>query len=184
MPNKGKIHKFTALLREPKNPQNSDLWGFVLVPSEVSETFPRRGRLGAELRVKKAKSQIMLEPDGKLGHWARVDSALINKANLSFGQELEVSLELPSEEPPPPVPNDFSEMLETHPDALATWNATTPLAQVDWIHWVESAKQTTTRKKRISDAADMLSGGKKRVCCFDPSGYYSKSLSAPKEAKD
>lgn len=28
----------------------------------------------------------------------------------------------------------------------------------------------------------MLSAGKKRVCCVDPSGFYSKAFAAPKEA--
>jgi len=30
----------------------------------------------------------------------------------------------------------------------------------------------------------MLSAGKKRVCCFDSSGFYSKSFSAPKAVEE
>jgi len=56
------------------------------------------------------------------------------------------------------------------PPARATWEATTTIARIDWIHWIESAKQAKTRASRIADAADMLASGKKRVCCFDPSG--------------
>jgi hypothetical protein len=29
----------------------------------------------------------------------------------------------------------------------------------------------------------MLAAGKRRVCCFDPSGYYSKALAAPEAAE-
>jgi hypothetical protein len=29
----------------------------------------------------------------------------------------------------------------------------------------------------------MLAGGKRRVCCFDRSGIYSKALGAPAEAE-
>jgi hypothetical protein len=29
----------------------------------------------------------------------------------------------------------------------------------------------------------MLASGKGRVCCFDPSGFYSKAFSAPKAAE-
>jgi len=54
-----------------------------------------------------------------------------------------------------------------------------PVARVDWIHWVVTAKQAKTRAKRINDALDKLASGEKRVCCFDPSGFYSKALSAP-----
>ena len=72
--------------------------------------------------------------------------------------------------------------LDASPAALLTWKGTTALARVDWIHWVESAKQAATRKRRIANACEMLSEGHKRVCCFDPSGFYSKSLSAPQAA--
>jgi uncharacterized protein YdeI (YjbR/CyaY-like superfamily) len=65
------------------------------------------------------------------------------------------------------------------PESRATWDATTTLARVDWIHWIVSAKQSKTRAKRIADACDMLASGKKRVCCFDPSGFYSKAFCAP-----
>ena len=42
------------------------------------------------------------------------------------------------------------------------------------------AKLAQTRARRIKNACSMLAAGKRRVCCFDRSGFYSKSLSAPK----
>jgi hypothetical protein len=36
--------------------------------------------------------------------------------------------------------------------------------------------------RRIKNACSMLAAGKRRVCCFDRSGFYSKSMSAPKSA--
>ena len=65
---------------------------------------------------------------------------------------------------------------------IIAWEATTTLARVDWIHWITSARQAKTCAKRVNDACDMLKAGKKRVCCFDPSGYYSKAFSAPEAA--
>jgi uncharacterized protein YdeI (YjbR/CyaY-like superfamily) len=85
-------------------------------------------------------------------------------------------------EPEPELPPDFRQALAGSPQASVVWDATTTLARIDWIHWIESAKQAKTRKRRIADACDMLASGKKRVCCFDPSGFYSKSLSAPQAA--
>ena len=37
-------------------------------------------------------------------------------------------------------------------------------------------------KSAIVNACQMLAGGKRRVCCFDRSGYYSKSFGAPQAA--
>lgn len=65
----------------------------------------------------------------------------------------------------------------------ATWNASSTLARVDWIHWITTAKQARTREKRVVEAVDKLRGGQRRVCCFDPSGYYSKALGAPKAVR-
>ena len=47
---------------------------------------------------------------------------------------------------------------------------------------ITSAKQLETRARRVKNACSMLAVGKQRVCCFDRSGFYDKSLSAPKAA--
>jgi hypothetical protein len=49
-------------------------------------------------------------------------------------------------------------------------------------HCITSARQPETRTRRIKNTCSMLAAGKRRVCCFDRSGFYGKSLSAPKEA--
>jgi hypothetical protein len=54
----------------------------------------------------------------------------------------------------------------------------------DWIHWITSGKRAETRVKRIQTACDMLAKGKRRACCFDRSGMYSKSLGCPEAADD
>ena len=69
------------------------------------------------------------------------------------------------------------------PGARDVWADITPAARRDWIHWIESAKQAETRERRVATAIDMLAKGKRRPCCFDRSGMYSKSLACP-EAED
>ena len=75
-------------------------------------------------------------------------------------------------------------LLDQSPAARATWASASALAKIDWVHWMESAKQDATRNERASSAIDMLEKGKKRVCCFDPSGYFSKALACPAAARD
>lgn len=70
-----------------------------------------------------------------------------------------------TQEPEPEVPTDQLKALTAAHKALAIWQSTPIIARLDWMHWVTSAKQV-----------------KKRVCCFDPSGYYSKAFSVPKRA--
>jgi len=81
------------------------------------------------------------------------------------------------------VPADLKKALAAaDPKARALWSDITPIARRDWIHWITSAKQAETRARRIKNAYSMLAAGKRRVCCFDRSGFYSKSLSAPRAA--
>ncbi len=86
-------------------------------------------------------------------------------------------------EPEPDVPLDLSKALAAHSDARATWEDITPVARRDWVHWITSGKKEETRGRRIITACDMLASGKRRACCFDRSGIYSKAFSTPKAAE-
>ncbi len=126
--------------------------------------------------------QATLEPDGQLSHWLRVSKELREAAGAEIGDDVTLEIMPVAEEPEPDIPSDFLAALKAHPDARSNWDSTTTIARLDWIHWITSAKQAKTRAKRIGDACDMLSSGKRRVCCFDQSGYYSKAFSAPQAA--
>lgn len=155
-------------------------WAFVVLPRAVSERLPRRGRTTIDGTVNGHAFRATLEPDGNLSHWLRLDDAFIEAAGIDAQAPLVFEIAPVAQEPEPVVPPDLAAALAAAPEAEAVWNDTTTLARVDWIHWIESAKQAKTRAKRVGDAIDKLSSGERRVCCFDPSGYYSKALSAPR----
>ena len=64
------------------------------------------------------------------------------------------------------LPDDFASAITAAPEALATWEDITPLARNEWICWVESAKKSETRQKRIVWGSESLSEGKRRPCCW------------------
>ena len=64
------------------------------------------------------------------------------------------------------LPDDFKETLKRRPEALATWKDITPLARNEWICWIDSAKKSETRRKRIDWGGESLSEGKRRPCCW------------------
>lgn len=170
----------TKLLR-PASPGKGDSWAlFLVLPKNVSDNLPRRGRTSVEGTVNGFPFQATLEPDGQLSHWLKVGAELQQAAAVSPGQTVTVQVAPANPEPEPKLPDDLRKALAKLPAAKATWEDTTTLARLDWIHWIESAKQAKTRKSRVDGACDMLAAGKKRVCCFDQSGYYSKSFSAPR----
>ena len=174
--------RFKARLLRPAKMESDTAWAFVVLPKSVSETLPRRGRTSVEGTINDHKFLVTLEPDGQLSHWLRVDQELLETAGAQLGDMATFELTPVAQEPEPEIPADLQEALAAAPEAQTVWDDTTTIARLDWIHWITSAKQSKTRAKRIHDACDMLASGKRRVCCFDPSGYYSKALRAPQVA--
>jgi hypothetical protein len=174
--------RFEATLLRPAKPDGETPWAFVVLPKSASEKLPRRGRTTVEGSLNGHGFQTTLEPDGQLSHWLRINEALLEAAGVAIGSTATLEIAAVEQEPEPEIPADLQQALAAAPEARAVWHDTTTIARLDWIHWITSAKQAKTRAQRISNACDMLASGKRRVCCFDPSGFYSKALSAPKAA--
>lgn len=174
--------RFQAKLHRPQKPTDDTPWTFILLPKEVSDTLPRRGRTTVTGTLNNHPFQATLEPDGNLSHWLKVTQELQTAANIQPDELITIELS-PTKEPDPQIPHDLKSALKNSPEAHQTWKSTTNIARLDWIHWIVIAKQAKTRQKRIRDACDMLTKGKKRVCCFDPSGHYSKAFKAPTPAE-
>ena len=173
---------FQVVLRRPADMQGEDTWAFVILPKSESDKFPRRGRTSVEATINCHSFQAVLEPDGQLSHWLKIPGALLENAAVEPGSLITLELEPLANELEPLLPPEFGAALASSPQAKAIWDSTTTIARIDWVHWIISAKQEKTRLGRITSACDMLASGKNRVCCFDPSGYYSKAFHAPKEA--
>ena len=175
--------QFKAKLLRPAKPGSDTSWAFVVLPKKASKKLPRRGRTTVKGTINGHQFQATLEPDGQLSHWLRVSKKMRVAAGADVGDIVTLELMAVEKEPEPDIPTDFQEALASVPKAHKVWSDTTTIARLDWIHWITSAKQLKTRAKRISDACDMLASGKKRVCCFDQSGYYSKAFRAPEAAE-
>lgn len=175
--------RFQAKLLRPKNSDDQAPWAFVILPRSASEKLPRRGRTTIQGTTNHRAFQAMLEPDGQLSHWLRLDKDLLDSAGTTMGELALFEIASVEQEPDPEAPPDLLEAFVAAPEARSVWEDTTNMARLDWIHWITSAKQAKTRAKRIADACDMLASGKRRVCCFDPSGLYSKAFKAPEAAE-
>lgn len=176
--------EFSAIVLSPAQSADAGLTAFIVLPKAASEKLPRRGRTSVAGHINGVAFQATLEPDGQLSHWLALSENLLEAAGVSIGDVAGFDIQALQQEPEPEVPADLQQALAASAEASAVWHDTTSLARLDWIHWITSAKQAKTRAKRVSDACNMLAEGKRRVCCFDPSGFYSKAFSAPKAAAD
>jgi len=174
--------RFKAKLFRPAESEKAGAWTFLTLPKNASAKLPSRGMRAIEGTLNGFPFQAMLEPDGQKSHWLKVDRKLREAAGADAGDVVTLEIAPAAEEPEPTVPADLRKALAAAPKARALWSDITPIARRDWIHWITSAKQPETRARRIKNACSMLAAGKRRVCCFDRSGFYSKSLSAPKAA--
>jgi len=175
--------RFKAKLLRPAESEKAGSWTFLVLPKNASAKLPSRGITAIEGTLNGIPFQAMLEPDGQKSHWLKVDRKLCEAAGAEAGDTVTLEIAPAVEEPEPTMPADLRKALATAaPKARALWTDITRNARRDWIHWIASAKQPETRTRRIKNACSMLAAGKRRVCCFDRSGFYSKSLSAPKPA--
>ncbi|MCH8493920.1 MAG: YdeI/OmpD-associated family protein [Idiomarina sp.] len=180
---KADTSQFETVLLRPAESDENERWSFLVLPKDASEILPRRGRTSVTGTINGSSFQATLEPDGQLSHWLKVSEELREAAKANIGDRVRVQITPVEAEPEPQLPDDLMKVITASEQALAVWQQTTTIARLDWIHWIESAKQAKTRQIRVSKACDMLASGKKRVCCFDQSGFYSKSLSAPDVAE-
>ena len=174
--------RFKAKLFRPATTAKADSWTFLTLPKTASAKLPSRSMTTVEGTINGFPFRATLEPDGQKGHWLKVSRKLSEAAGADAGDVVTLEIAPVGEEPEPKVPADLRKALTSAPKARALWADITPIARRDWIHWITSAKQPETRARRVANACLMLAAGKRRVCCFDRSGFYSKSLSSPKAA--
>ena len=161
---KSTIH-FRAKLFPPKANEKNGPWTITL-PKNASAKLPSRGMTMVEGTINSFPFRAALEPNGKGSHWLRVNKAMHEAAGADAGDTVTVEITRAGEEPEIRVPMDLRKALAAAPLAQAGWEDITPMARRDWIFSISSAKQPETRSRRIEKACDMLSSGKRRLCCF------------------
>lgn len=173
---------FKAKLLRPAEASQGSSWTFLLLPGSASAKLPTRGRTSVTGSLNGSPFRATLEPDGQKSHWLKVTRKMREAAGAEVGELVSLEIVPVEKEPEPQVPVDLRKALAAAPKAREIWSDITPLARRDWIDWITSAKRPETRARRVENACDMLAAGKRRVCCFDRSGFFSKGFCAPRAA--
>jgi Bacteriocin-protection, YdeI or OmpD-Associated/Domain of unknown function (DUF1905) len=178
---KSKI-RFEAKLLQPAAPPKGSSWAFLVLPKSASANLPTRGMTTVEGTLNGQSFKATLEPDGEKSHWLKVSRKLRNAARAAVGDVVTLELKPAGVELESRVPPDLRKALAAAPKARALWSEITPKARTDWVQWIISAKRPETRMRRVENACKMLASGKRRVCCFDRSGFYGRNFCAPEAA--
>ncbi|MET0327314.1 MAG: YdeI/OmpD-associated family protein [Luteimonas sp.] len=172
-------------LQRPATPE-ATAWCFVVLPPAASARLPSRGMTTVDGHLGGQPFQTTLAPDGSGSHWFEVPRMLGEAAGVVPGAQIDLVLvPVPlADTPEPDVPDDLRRALAAHPAAATQWPTLTPVQRRDWIHWITSGRQAATRARRLASACDQLGSGKRRACCFDRSGVYSRGNMGPPPAAD
>ena len=175
--------RFKAKLLQSAKTAKGGSWAFLVLPTSASAKLPTRGLTTVNGAINGVPFQATLEPDGKRSHWLKVKGKLREAAGAAIGDVVAMEITPGGEQLELRIPSDLRQALAAAtPEARTVWSDITPAARRDWIYWITTAKRPETRARRIHNACEMLAAGKRRVCSFDRSGFYSKSFGAPQAA--
>lgn len=146
----------------------------VRLPEAASLQLPSRGQVSVKGMLNGDDFRMVLEPDGRWGHWFRVPKDL----GLKVGDTVALEIAASKTWPEPDVPKDFKKALETASEKVKTkWHDITPMARWEWIRWVNSTGNTDTRAVRIEKSISKLDGKHRRPCCFNLAACTDPELS-------
>ena len=73
----------------------------VRLPKQASERLPSRGQVAVRTSLGDHDFETVVEPDGRGGHWIRVDDAMQRAAHVGPGDSAELTLEVTRDWPEP-----------------------------------------------------------------------------------
>src|SRR5438270_8937175 len=143
-------------------------WTILRLPEEASGKLPSRGQVTVRGTINGHAFQTVLEPDGCMGHWMRIDGKLQQNAVLSPGDTASLEIEALKDWPEPNVPQDLETALAAAPQEIQDlWKDITPMARWEWVRWVNATQNPDTRKRRVEVSISKMKSGKRRPCCFN-----------------
>jgi hypothetical protein len=79
----------------------------------------------------------------------------------TFGDEIEVSVELDTEERLVEIPNDLSKELKKNKEVKAFFDKLSYSHKREYVTWITEAKKEETRQRRVLKTIEMLKEGRK-----------------------
>lgn len=147
------------------------------MPEDASAKLPSRGQVAVKGVMNRHDFRTVLEPDGRRGHWLKVDNKLQKAVGVNAGDTVTLEIEPTKDWPEPEIPQDFATSLAGASDIHELWKGITPMARWEWVRWINATKNRETRKRRVEVSISKLRSGKRRPCCFDLAACTDPDLS-------
>jgi hypothetical protein len=167
----------TSAIRFEAEVQRTGGSTIVTLPDDASAKLPSRGQVAVNGAANGHAFQAVLEPDGRRGHWLKVDEELRQALAVSEGDTVALEVEPTKDWPEPDIPKDLQIALADAADISELWKRITPMARWEWVRWINSTKNLQTRERRVEVGISKLRSGKRRPCCFDLASCTDPDLS-------
>jgi bacteriocin resistance YdeI/OmpD-like protein/uncharacterized protein DUF1905 len=82
-------------------------------------------------------------------------------AQVAPGDAIEVSLELDDQPRTVDLPDDLAAALAADPEARRVFEGLSFSNRKEYVAWVLTAKQSTTRQRRVAEASELLKSGRR-----------------------
>jgi hypothetical protein len=153
-------------------------WTILRLPENASLELPSRGQVMVRGTINNQEFNRVLEPDGRWGHWVKIDQTLQKKLGVKAGDSVTLNISPSKDWPEPDIPKDFANKLAGASDKVKElWKKITPMARWEWIRWVNATGVMETRERRIDVSISKLQSGKRRPCCFNLAACTDPDLS-------
>ena len=145
-----KKHTFKAVI------QNAGGGGaFVEVPFDVEKAFGAK-KPKVKAMIEGVPYRGILTRMGTEFHMLIILKSIREQIGKTFGDEINVTVELDTEPRVLEIPKDFLKELKKDKDAKAFFDKLSYTHQREYVLWIEEAKKEETRARRILKSIEML----------------------------
>jgi hypothetical protein len=154
-----------------------DKWTILQLPESASKKLPSRGQVVVKGTINGHDLQQVLEPDGRWGHWFKIDEKLQKELGVRAGDRARLEITPSKDWPEPKLPVDFVKALAAAPSTVQDlWAKITPMARWEWMRWVGATNNSETRERRVKVSISKLQSGERRPCCFNRAACTDPNL--------
>jgi len=151
-------HSFKAVLVRP---EGIGTWTFVPVPEKVSRAFTTRGRVPVTGTIQDVPFTGAMMPDGNGGHFIVVKAEIREKAGVTAGDAVTVTIRKDEKTRTVEVPPELASVLREDTAARKAFDAMSYSHQKEYAQWIAEAKKPETRAARAQKALGMIIEGQR-----------------------
>lgn len=152
------VKKFTATIEKPDDDMDT---AYVSIPFDVEKVYGTKGQVKVNATFDGYPYRGVLANMGTGCHIIILRKDIRQAIGKNVGDKIKIVLEQDLEQRKVEVPVDLKREFSAEPNASKFFNTLSYTNRKEYVGWINSAKKTETREKRLTDTIQKLLKGKK-----------------------